>query len=68
MFTNDTTKQVKVGNLTIGGGAEISIQSMLNAPWDDINGNVEQAKRLEATGCEIIRVSVPDMVTVPLVE
>ena len=67
MFTNDTTKQVKVGNLTIGGGAEISIQSMLNAPWDDINGNVEQAKRLEATGCEIIRVSVPNSDAVKLI-
>lgn len=67
MFTNDTTKQVKVGNLTIGGGAEISIQSMLNAPWDDINGNVEQAKRLEAAGCEIIRVSVPNSDAVKLI-
>ena len=67
MFTNETTKQVKVGNLTIGGGAEISIQSMLNSPWDDINGNVEQAKRLEAAGCEIIRVSVPNSDAVKLI-
>lgn len=61
LFTNNTTKQVKAGNLKIGGGAPVSIQSMLCAKADDIEGNVAQAKRLEAAGCEIIRVSVPDM-------
>ena len=67
MFTNDKTKQVQVGNVAIGGGADISVQSMLNAPWDDIKGNVEQAKKLEAAGCEIIRVSVPNSDAVKLI-
>lgn len=67
MFTNDKTKQVKAGNLLIGGGAPVSIQSMLCAKSDDIEGNLLQAKRLEAAGCEIIRVSVPDMQAVGLI-
>lgn len=67
MFTNEKTKQVTAGNLKIGGGAPVSIQSMLNVKADDIDGNVEQARALEAAGCEIIRVSVPDMAAVRLV-
>lgn len=67
MYTNDTVKAVKAGNLLIGGGAPISVQSMLNVKADDINGNVEQAKRLEKAGCDIVRVSVPDMNAVKLV-
>ena len=54
MYTNNLTKQVKAGNLLIGGGAPVSIQSMLNVKADNIKGNVEQAKKLEAAGCEII--------------
>lgn len=67
LFTNDITKQVKAGNLLIGGGAPVSIQSMLNVKADNIKGNVEQAKKLEAAGCEIIRVSVPDKNSVALI-
>ncbi len=67
MYTNDKTKRVKAGTVAIGGGAPISIQSMLSVKSDNIKGNVEQAKRLEAAGCEIIRVSVPDMNAVRLV-
>ena len=53
------TRQVRVGNVPVGGGAPVSIQSMLCARDDDVQGNLEQAKALEACGCEIIRVSVP---------
>ncbi len=67
MFTNDKTKQVTAGKLKIGGDAPVSIQSMLNVRADNIEGNVNQAKALEAAGCEIIRVSVPDMAAVRLV-
>lgn len=51
-------KTVKVGDLTLGDG-KVYIQSMLNAPADDISGSVEQAKALEKAGCEIIRAAVP---------
>ena len=67
MYTNDITKQVRAGSVAIGGGAPVSVQSMLSIKSDNIEGNVEQAKRLEAAGCEIIRVSVPDMAAVRLV-
>ena len=67
MFTNDLTKQVKVGNIYIGGGAPISIQSMLNVISTDIDGNVKQAAALKQAGCDIVRVSVPDKEAVKLI-
>ncbi|MEE0059853.1 MAG: flavodoxin-dependent (E)-4-hydroxy-3-methylbut-2-enyl-diphosphate synthase [Acutalibacteraceae bacterium] len=61
------TKQVKVGNILIGGGAPVAIQSMLNVPANDIENSVKQAKALEQAGCEIVRIAVPDMNAVRLV-
>ena len=60
MFTNDKTVKVKAGGLEIGGGAPISVQSMLCVPAHDIQGNVNQALRLQEAGCDIVRVTVPD--------
>lgn len=54
------TRQVTAGNLKIGGGAHISVQSMLNARAEDVEGNVRQAKALESAGCEIVRLTVPN--------
>ncbi len=54
------SRQVTAGNLKIGGGAHISVQSMLNALAEDVEGNVRQAKALEAAGCEIVRLTVPN--------
>ncbi|MBQ1279285.1 MAG: flavodoxin-dependent (E)-4-hydroxy-3-methylbut-2-enyl-diphosphate synthase, partial [Clostridia bacterium] len=67
MYTNKTTRRVHAGGLAIGGGAPISIQSMLNAPAHDIAANVSQALALEAAGCDIVRVTVPDMEAVKTV-
>ena len=53
-------KTVTIGNLTIGGGRPVAVQSMLNKEAHDIPGSVAQAKELEAAGCEIIRATVPD--------
>lgn len=47
--------------MAVGGGAPVSIQSMCNTPTHDVEATVEQIHRLEAAGCEIIRVAVPDM-------
>ncbi len=55
------TKQIMVGSVPVGGGAPISIQSMCNTKTDDIDATVDQILRLEAAGCEIVRVAVPDM-------
>lgn len=57
---------VKVGNCTLGG-EKIYIQSMLNIPASDIDGNVRQAVQLEKAGCEIIRAAIPDMDAVRLI-
>lgn len=58
---------VKVGDLELNG-EKIYIQSMLNVPAEDVHGNVLQAKQLEAAGCEIVRVSVPHLSDVRLIE
>ncbi len=55
------------GNVQIGGGARVSVQSMLNVPAADIAGNVAQAKRLEQAGCEILRVAIPNKEAVALI-
>ena len=62
------TRTVKIGSVTIGGGASTAVQSMLNRPASDVSGNVRQARALEAAGCDIIRVAVPDRASVRLVE
>lgn len=55
------TKKIKIGNLYIGGGEPIRIQSMTNTKTKDVERTVEQILCLESLGCEIIRVAVPDM-------
>ena len=68
LYTNEKTIKVKAGNLEIGCGAPISVQSMLNIPVHDIEANVLQAKRLENAGCDIVRVTVPDKEAIKTVE
>lgn len=72
MFKRNDTVKVRVGSgenaVYIGGGADVSVQSMLNKPAHDFEGNIKQAIALEKAGCQIIRLSVPDMETVPLIE
>ena len=55
------TKQILVGGVPVGGNAPIPIQSMCNTRTDDVAATVAQIKRLEAAGCELSRVAVPDM-------
>ena len=55
------TRQIMVGNVPVGGGAPVSIQSMCSTKTDDVEATVSQILRLEAAGCQIIRVAVPDM-------
>ena len=61
------SRQVKVGGVAIGGGAPVTVQSMLSVPSTDIEGSVRQAKAREAAGCDIIRAAVPDMDAVRLI-
>ena len=55
------TKQIHVGNVAVGGGAPVSIQSMTNTRTDDVEATLRQIRELAAAGCQIIRVAVPDM-------
>ena len=55
------SKQIRVGGVTVGGGAPVAIQSMCNTNTADVAATVAQIHALEAAGCEIIRVAVPDM-------
>lgn len=67
MSARDNTKKVYVGSVAVGGGSAVTVQSMLNMPSYDIERSVEQAKALEAAGCEIIRAAVPDTEAVKLI-
>ena len=60
-ITRRKTRQISVGGVPIGGGAPVVVQSMTNTPTQDVEATVAQIERLEAAGCEIIRVAVPDM-------
>ena len=55
------------GGVAIGGGAPITVQSMLNVPSTDIAGSVEQALRLEQAGCQILRAAIPNKEAVALI-
>ena len=57
----DNTKVVKIGNVAIGGGNKIAIQSMTNTKTEDIDATVAQILRLEEAGCDIIRSTVPTL-------
>ena len=55
------TKKIMVGSVPVGGGAPVSIQSMLNTRTTDVDGCLAQIRALAAAGCEIARLAVPDM-------
>lgn len=61
------TKQIQIGNISIGGNSKITVQSMLNVPSDDIEGSVKQAVELEKAGCDIIRLAIPNQDAVQLI-
>ena len=62
------TKRLMVGDVAVGGGAPVSIQSMCNTKTDDVRATVEQINALEAAGCEIIRIAIPDQAAAEAVD
>lgn len=60
-MTRKDTKKIQIGNVWIGGGSPVAIQSMTNTKTEDVEATVAQILRLEAAGCEIIRCAVPTM-------
>jgi len=55
------SRQIMVGNVPVGGGAPVAVQSMTNTETTDVDSTVKQIKALEAVGADIVRVSVPTM-------
>jgi len=64
---NRISRQVVAGGVKIGGGAPVTVQSMLNIASGDIEGSVRQAVALEKAGCQILRAAIPDMDAVRLI-
>lgn len=62
------SNEVKIGNLKIGGNNPILVQSMLSIPSYDIENSVKQALNLKKAGCEILRIAIPDMESVKLID
>jgi (E)-4-hydroxy-3-methylbut-2-enyl-diphosphate synthase len=56
------SKAIKIGNVTVGGGAPVVVQSMTKTDTRDVRATVRQIKELEEVGCEIIRAAAPDTV------
>ena len=54
------TKKIKVGNVDVGGGSPISVQSMTNTPTTDIKQTINQVRDLEEVGADLVRISCPD--------
>lgn len=63
-FRRRKTRQIKIGQIAIGGGAPIVVQSMTKTDTRDKSATISQIKYLEQVGCEIVRVAVPDEETV----
>jgi (E)-4-hydroxy-3-methylbut-2-enyl-diphosphate synthase len=59
-ITRRKTRQIQVGKVKIGGDAPVSVQSMCSTDTRDAAATIEQIRQLEAAGCEVIRVAVPD--------
>ena len=54
------SRSINIGNIKIGNGSPISVQTMTNTPTIDIQSTLSQIKRIEKVGADIVRVSVPD--------
>ena len=62
---NQRTRQVMVGDVPMGGGAPVAVQSMLNASADDVQANLDQIAALAEAGCEIVRMAIPRRACLP---
>ena len=60
MIKRRKTREVKIGNLIIGGEHSVTVQSMTTTKTDDITGTLKEVERLEEAGCHIIRITVPN--------
>ena len=68
MFTRKDTRRVMVGDVPVGGGAPISVQSMTTTDTTDVEATLDEILRLQDVGCDIIRVSTPSRASVAALE
>lgn len=68
MITRRKTENFSIGKIKIGSDNPVTVQSMVSVPSTDISDTVEQVKRLKEAGCDIVRIAVPDMEAVKLVD
>ena len=61
MIERKKTRRIYIGNVAIGDGAPVSVQSMTNTKTTDTEATVAQVNALQAAGCDIVRLAVPDM-------
>ena len=54
------SRQIMVGNVPVGGDAPISVQTMTNTPTENVGATIDQIRRCEEAGADLIRVSCPD--------
>jgi (E)-4-hydroxy-3-methylbut-2-enyl-diphosphate synthase len=55
------TREIRIGNITIGGSNQIAVQSMTNTLTEDVESTVKQILSLEEAGCDIVRSTIPDL-------
>ena len=60
-YKRRSTRAVRVGALTVGGGAPISVQSMTNTDTHDRAATLAQVRELELAGCDVVRITAPDV-------
>ena len=60
LFPRRVTRAVRVGSLTVGGDAPVAVQSMTKTDTRDVEATLRQIEQMEAVGCEVIRMAVPD--------
>lgn len=68
MIARRKTENFSIGKIKIGSDNFVTVQSMVSVPSTDISGTVEQVRRLKEAGCDIVRIAVPDMESVQLVD
>ncbi|MGB3225916.1 MAG: flavodoxin-dependent (E)-4-hydroxy-3-methylbut-2-enyl-diphosphate synthase [Desulforhopalus sp.] len=61
MIIRRKTRQIQIGKVAVGGDSTISVQSMTNTDTRNVDQTVEQIRRLQASGCDIVRVAVLDL-------
>ena len=60
MEIRESTAEISVGGVKIGGSSDVTVQSMCNTKTDDVEATVAQIKELQAAGCDIVRLAIPD--------